>query len=291
MNFIILFKSFRGGQYVSGDNINAERRFTHLFREIKNDEPNLKLINLMVTDYIFKISSEYDIKFYDNNENDIVRSLLSSDNRSIFVPNCSNTESYIEELNHDRLKNFKSLYDSICEKSGKDYADLYFDDLKKQEIKDFIVSFIISPITLFDRVIGYVKVYTTAMDKHILTTYHAEYIHEIMELASYGLTKIAIKGTSFNMLYTNTKIVDISISGLLFEIYDPNLYSYLKKHNIIKMFIPIDEKNLAINGIITRYTQVDDTYQLGVSYTTSNPDDMKILENYIFEKKKNILSE
>lgn len=292
MNFIILFKSFRGGEYVSGDNINAERRFTHLFREIKKDEPSLKLINLMITEYIFKISSEYDIKFYHTEtENDTIFNLLSEDNRSLFVSNCSDFNSYIEEFQHDRLKNFRVLYNTMCENSGQEYADMFFDELRMNEIKDFIVSFIISPITLFDRVIGYVKVYTTAMDKHILTTYHAEYIHEMMELASYGLTKIAIKGTSFNMLYTNTKIVDISISGLLFEIYDSNLFSYLKKHNIIKMFIPVDEKTLAINGTITRYKQVDDTYQLGVSYAASNPDDMKILENYIFDKKKNILSE
>ncbi|HNK59457.1 MAG TPA: DUF1577 domain-containing protein, partial [Leptospiraceae bacterium] len=52
MDFIILFKSFKGGRYVSGDNIHAERQFTHLFREIKFDVPNLKLMNMIITDYI-----------------------------------------------------------------------------------------------------------------------------------------------------------------------------------------------------------------------------------------------
>ena len=60
-----------------------------------------------------------------------------------------------------------------------------------------MVSYIISPITMFDRVIGHIKVYSTAMDKHMLTKSNLEYIHEMTEIFSYGLTKIAIKGNTF----------------------------------------------------------------------------------------------
>ena len=154
-----------------------------------------------------------------------------------------------------------------------------------------MVSYIISPITLFDHVIGHVKVFTTAMDKHILSYYHAEYIHEMMEIASYGFTKIAIRGNSYDALYTNTKIVDVSISGLLFEIGDESLYNYLKKHNNIKMYIPIGKETLIMSGEIVRFVIAESGYRLGVNFFASNPDDMKILENFIHERKGNILSE
>jgi len=167
--------------------------------------------------------------------------------------------------------------------------------MQKAELRNFMVSYIISPLTLFDKVIGHIKVFTTAMDKHILTPYHAEFIHEMTEIASYGFTKLSIRGNNFNTLYTNTKVVDISVSGLLFEISDENLFLYLKKHNAIKMYIPIGKNTLSISGEIIRFFKIEDEsepiYRMGVIFFNSSPDDLYHLENYIYEKRGNVLSE
>ncbi|MCB1156722.1 MAG: DUF1577 domain-containing protein, partial [Leptospiraceae bacterium] len=313
MNFIILFRSYKGGQYISGDNIYAERRFTHLFREIKYDEPNLKLMNLMLTDYVMRISSEYEIVIYkesnpdsdivprliswfqnaqmpeydsreyessnlkerkekyfkDKLEPEIIRRLLSKELNSIYIQDCSSIDSYIRSLNHPSLISYNEFYQEISDLSDEMEAYSIMENFQKKEDKDFFVSYIISPITLFDKVIGHIKVYTTHMDKHILTNYDAEYIHEMTEISSYGFTKIAIKGNRFNMLYTNTKIVDISITGLRFEIYDEKLFQYLHKHNTIKMYIPIGPRTLVINGEIVRYEPSYDVYRMGVNFFSS----------------------
>ena len=133
------------------------------------------------------------------------------------------------------------------------------------------------------------------MDKHIISQYHAEYIHQMTEIASYGFTKISIRGNNFNTMYTNTRILDVSISGLLFEISDENLFNYLKKHNTIKMYIPIGKKTLSLSGEIIRFFDTMDDYQkiyrMGVTFISSNPDDMNILENFIYDRRGNILSE
>lgn len=292
MNFIILFRSFKGGRYVSGDNIYAERRFTHLFREIRNDEPNIKLMNHMITDYILKVSPEYDLVIYKEGDgNEKLCKLLARDLKSIFIQDCGSIESYIQQIDHPQIKTYSQWYQEIESQVDEFEAITFFEDLKKHEARDFYVSYIISPLTMFDKVIGHIKVFTTAMDKHLISLYDAEYIHEMAEISSYGFTKIAIKGNRFNTLYTNTKILDISISGLRFEIYDEKLYLYLRKHNTIKMYIPIGQKTLVINGEILRYEESIDSYRMGVHYFSSHPDDMKILENYIYEKKGNILSE
>ncbi|MEM7182949.1 MAG: DUF1577 domain-containing protein, partial [Spirochaetota bacterium] len=282
MNFIILFRSFKGGRYISGDNIYAERRFTHLFREIRNDEPNLKLMNLMLTDYITKVSGEYELVIYrEGDGNEKLQELLSRDLKSVFVQDCANIESYISKIEHDSIKSYSQWYEEIEREIDEFEAITFFEELRKKESRNFYVSYIISPLTMFDKVIGHLKVYTTAMDKHLISLYDSEYIHEMAEISSYGFTKIAIKGNRFNTLYTNTKILDISISGLRFEIYDEKLYQYLRKHNTIKMYIPIGQRTLVINGEILRYEESIDSYRMGVNYFSSNPDDMKILENYI----------
>lgn len=292
MDFIIQFKSFKGGKYVSGDNIHAERQFTYLFREIKNDKPNLKLMNSMVTDYILNVSSEYELIIYKPGDGyDFIKNALSLENRSIFIPDCSLAQNYIEKNTHPQLRTFYEVYQQMIKSTNDFQAYKFFENMQRKENRNFMVSYIISPITLFDRVIGHIKVYTTAMDKHMITSYQAEYIHEMTEIFSYGLTKIVITGSNINEIYKSVRIKDISISGLLFEVPDESLFNYLKKHNMIKMYVPVGKYKMEITGEIMRYVLGDDGYRLGVSFISSNPGDMKVLESYIYEKKGNILSE
>ena len=296
MDFVILFKSFKGGLFKSGDNIHAERRFAHLFREIKKDSPDLKLLNLIITDYILSVSQEYEIIIYkEKDEHEFIREVFKHDTRSIFIEDCSILENYYKSAEKTSYTSYNPYYEKMVSKDGEYKTKKFFERLQKNELRNFMVSYIISPITLFDKVIGHMKVFTTAMDKHILTPFHADFIHQLSEISSYGYTKLAIRGNNFNTLYTNTKIVDISISGLLFEISDENLYNYLKKHNTIKMYIPIGKHTLSLTGDIIRFFKNEEgfetTFRMGVTFTNSNPDDMNILETFIYERRGNILSE
>ncbi len=296
MDFVILFKSFKGGVYVSGDNIYAERQFTHLFREIKKDSPDLKLMNLIMTDYILKVSQEFEIITYKPNDgNEFIKETLQLVNKSIFIEDCSNIENYYKKTENLYTNTYQNLYAKKLKEDGEFKTQKFFEKLQKTELRNFLFSYILSPITLFDQVIGHIKVFTTAMDKHIISQYNAEYIHQMTEIASYGFTKISIRGNNFNTMYTNTRILDISISGLLFEISDENLFKYLKKHNTIKMYIPIGKKTLSLSGEIIRFFDTMDDYQkiyrMGVTFISSNPDDMNILENFIYDRRGNILSE
>lgn len=297
MDFVILFKSFKGGQFLSGENIHAERRFTHLFRELKKDLPDLSLMNKILTDYIMNISQEYEIVIYkEEDEHSFLREVFATDTtKSIFIEDCSDLNNYFKPSDHLNSMTYSNVYNNKLASDGEFKTKKFFEKMQKTELRNFMVSYIISPLTLFDKVIGHIKVYTTAMDKHILSKYHCEFLHEMTEIASYGFTKLSIRGNNFNTLYTNTKIVDISASGLLFEISDENLYLYLKKHNAIKMYIPIGKNILNISGEILRFFKVDDEYEtvyrMGVLFFNSSPDDLYHLENYIYEKRGNVLSE
>ncbi len=293
MNFIILFRSLRGGARDAGETISAEGKFFHLMREVREDTPSLRLINLMLVDYIHKISSEYEIIFFKNkNENPLVKRVLLNLKKSIYVHDCWSIESYINEIDSPFLTNYCTEFQSLKEDVGEKSARNFFQEIVKNESREFFVSYVISPIYLFEELTGYIKIFTTAMDKYSITEQQALYTHELAEVISYAFTKIAIKEDRFNKMNTNTKIVDISIGGLLFEIEDKTLFQYLSKHNKIKMFIPIGELTLNISGEIVRYIKRDENlFHLGVNFFSSNPDDLRNLERYIFEKKRGVLSE
>ncbi|MCE9501823.1 MAG: DUF1577 domain-containing protein, partial [Leptospira sp.] len=235
---------------------------------------------------------EYEIHFFskDANRDGFIEEILK-DGKSIYNADCSKIENYIGETQDPILTNYNFLFSRLKKDLGEISANEYFEEMVRRENRDFLVSYVISPITLFDRLVGFIKVFTTAMDKHLITLQQAVYIHELAELVSYAFTKVTIKDNRFDMYRMNTKVMDISISGLLFEIEDENLYRYLLKHNKIKMYIPVDDRNLVISGEILRYFQKGTAFYLGVNFFASNPDDLKYLENYIFEKKRNILSE
>ncbi|MCC5815771.1 MAG: DUF1577 domain-containing protein [Leptospira sp.] len=297
MNFIILFRSLSGGAREVGKNLYAERRFPHLMKEIRRDKPNLKLINIMVTDYIKTVSQDYKIVIFkdDDSVDDIeamIRGILSHTDKSIYISDCSKIESYIEKLDDEYLCNFHEEYNKLKKDLSEDETKGYFLEIQKLQNREFMVSYVITAIRIYGEVIGYIKVFTTAMDRYAIVYPQAIFIHELSEISNYAFTKVAIQVTSFEEYTHSTKIVDISMDGLLFEITNRKLFNYLKRHNIIKMNIPLSsDVILKIRGAIVRYIERDGLYYLGVNFFDSNPGDMLNLETYLFEKSMNILSE
>lgn len=295
MSFIILFRSLAGGTREVGKNIYAESRFSHLMREIRKDKPNLKLIIIMLNDYIRKVSNDYDIIIFKKNEKlsaieTMVRNILSSENKSLYIKDTTNLVNYYEYFEDNFLCNFHSEYNKLSIALSEEEIKEYFEGVQKKEIREFLISYVYSPIKIYDEVVGYIKVYTTAMDKYSITQSQATYIHELSEIINYAITKVAIQISSYSEYKHSTKIIDISMTGLLFEIHNQKLFNYLKRHNVIKMNIPLPSgKTLVIRGVIVRYQEAEDRFLLGVNFFDSNPDDMLYLSNYLYEKSTLVL--
>ncbi|XDD49541.1 DUF1577 domain-containing protein [Leptospira sp. WS92.C1] len=293
MNYVILFRSLSGGGREIGRNIQVEQRFNNLMREIKKDNPDLRLINIMVSEYINTVSREYDIVFFSGNQKEsFLESYLQKTDRPIFIPDTSLIINYIREQDDPEVHNYRDEYIRMVLENGQDYADKFFRELQKKEIREFLISYIILPIRLFNDVVGYIRVYTSAMDRYSITSSQVGYLIELSEIFSYSMTKIFIREDNYRHTKAATRVVDISINGLLFEIDEKRIFQYLKKHNIIKMFIPVSERILILRGEVVRYlSSGDGKFHLGVNFFDSNPDDMLILQKYIFTKTRRVLSE
>ncbi len=297
MNFIILFRSLAGGSREVGKNLYAESRFPHLMKEIRKDRPDIKLVNLILTDAVQKVTKDYELKFFNeleflSDDDNLVKDVLQKLGHTIYISDCNRVESYIQPTNSEYLFNFHQTFESMMVEFGEDYTREYFENLARTESREFFVSYVIAPIRLYDDVVGYLKAYSTAMDRFTISYSQAIYIHELSEILSYAFTKGAIQFGSYETMQSTTRVVDISLDGLLFEIQDKRLFHYLKRHNIIKMFIPLKkEKTLILKGEIIRFLDRGDHFHLGVNYFSSAPDDMLYLEDFLFEKSMKILSE
>ncbi|WP_082281048.1 DUF1577 domain-containing protein [Leptospira kirschneri] len=292
MNYVILFRSLSGGGREIGRNIQVEQRFNSLMREIKKDNSDLRLINIIISEYITNVSKEYEIVFFSQDrEKTFLDSFVRRRDRPVFIPDTSLIINYIRE-DEQIVGNYREEYMRMVLENGQDYADNFFRELQKKEIREFVISYIVLPIRLFNDVVGYIRVYTSAMDRFSITPFQVGYLIELAEIFSYSITKIFIRENNYGNAKSGTRVVDISINGLLFEIEEKRIFQYLKKHNIIKMFIPVSEKILILRGEVVRYIAVDEErFHLGVNFFDSNPDDMLILQKYIFTRTRRILSE
>ncbi|MDF3819351.1 DUF1577 domain-containing protein [Leptospira sp. 96542] len=297
MNFIILFRSLTGGSREVGKNLYAESRFPHLMKEVRKDQPDIKLINLMLTEVIERVSKDYEIIFFKDSDklnefDSFIKKTVFNTAKTLYVPDCSRIESYINPLNEETIFNFNTEYKQMAKDLGDELAYDFFQSMCKTESRNFLVSYVIAPIRLYEDVVGYIKVYSTAMERFTISNAQAIYIHELSEIISYAFTKIAIQLGSYETMQSTTRVVDISLDGLLFEIFDKRLFTYLKRHNIIKMFIPLSgDRTMIIRGEIIRFLDRGDHYHLGVNYFSTAPDDMLHLETFLFEKSMKILSE
>ncbi|WP_061223836.1 DUF1577 domain-containing protein [Leptospira weilii] len=295
MNYVILFRSLSGGGREIGRNIQVEQRFNNLMREIKKDNPDLRLINIIISEYISNVSKGYEVVFFSQNrEETFLDSFIRRNDRPLFIPDTSLIINYIRENEDSELVagNYREEYIRMVLENGQDYADKFFRELQKKEIREFVISYLVLPIRLFNDVVGYVRVYTSAMDRYSITPSQVVYLIELTEIFSYSMTKIFIREDNFRHTKAGARVVDISINGLLFEIEEKRIFQYLKKHNIIKMFVPVSEKTLILRGEVVRYIVVEDgKYHLGVNFFDSNPDDMLILQKYIFTRMRRVLSE
>lgn len=297
MNFIILFRSLAGGTRSVGKNLYAERRFPFLMKEIRKDKPNLKLINIMITDYIKSVSKDFEIVIYKKNEEldpfeKFIRNAILNTNKSIYISDCNKLERYIEPYEDEVLTNLSSEFHKLIESTSELESLSFFESLQKKENREFYVSYIYSALRIYDQVVGYIKVYTTAMDRFSITNPQAIFIHELSEIGNYAITKVTIQITSYETYSHTTKVIDISMDGLLFEVQNKKLFNYLKHHNIVKMNIPLDNQiELSLRGEIVRFIERENSFFLGVNFFDSNPDDMLHLESYLYEKSMNAISE
>ena len=275
---------------------NTESRYPNLLAEILLDNPSLKSIHRMLVHELDKINHDYEIEMLYNQDREynILEQTLESTGKSVLISDVAQMNSYTEPIESESVV---SLYDYFQEKTkelGCYDALLHMEEIKKIDTRSFLVSILLIPIHLFDKLIGYIKIETNQFDKHFITLSQAEEISSVAGLFSYAITKIRIRNSHFDLNVRRIRVLNVSLSGLLMEITDEALFNYLQKYRRAKILMPLENHELEIYGEIIRYFARDGAYYMGVLFFKSQPDDMKKLEEYIYNstiKEKELLVE
>ncbi|MDH5719330.1 MAG: hypothetical protein OEZ13_01795 [Spirochaetia bacterium] len=263
-----------------------ETRYRHFLQEITSDNPNLNVLFQLLISQIHEITSEFSINlFYEKDKDNlsIQEKKLIETGQSFFISNTAKIESYVEAETSAPDINFSEEFEKMKKEKSKKEALEYFEEIKKKDLENFLVSYAMVPFTLLNKIIGYIRIETNQFEKHMITSLQLSSIKTVADIFSYAITKLRISKSHFNADAIKTQVVNISMNGLLMEIDDQVLYEYLKTHKRIKIMLPILGEELELYGEIVRYFPRDGAYFLGVLIFKSRPGDLQKLENFLFE--------
>ncbi|MFO1469803.1 MAG: DUF1577 domain-containing protein [Turneriella sp.] len=268
------------------DEKNLESRFPYVMQEIAREDVSLQTMYRMLVSEIQAISTDFEIVFYSNRKEEelsLPEKIVRSEGRSFYVEDTMRVMSYTSPHPHVNLTNMSAMFEARAASEGDASALRFIEEMRKADARKFIVSYLICPLTLFGEIQGYVRVETNQFDKKYINSAQAVDLHRLMELFSYAMSKARIRSSHFDPSSVETRVVNISLSGLLLEFSDEAIFRYLMQHRRIKMLIPVMGDDLELFGEIVRFTQRGGFYYLGVLFFKSKPGDMIRLERFIHE--------
>lgn len=286
MRFITLYSHFFKSK---DEERELENAYPYFFQEIKEDHPSLRVLYQLITDEVKKITNDFQIRMYRKNDilsfDNVIEKLVMGEGRSLLIEDASNIKTYTRVYESPLVETMFEYHAQMAVNQGQEKADEEIRDIQKKDITDFALSYFALPIVIFDRPRGYFVMRTNVFDKRNISIHHAEDIAKLFKVFSYAVTKVSIGSTHYDKATIRTRVVNISMSGLLMEIDDATLYEYLKKNRRIKMQIPVMGEELEIFGEITRFFARDRYYYMGVMFFKTRPGDMVKLEEYIYENR------
>jgi hypothetical protein len=282
LHFTILYSPLFGSKSREQE---VETRFPFFMKEIRSDNPSIKLLNYMLTEAALQVGEDYEIKFYkDISELGNVEYKLMGSKQSLYISDSSRLSTYIDKPEMEGVMNYSDEYDSAFKRLGEIDSLKKFEEIKKEDNRNFLVSYLYCPIIQFNDVIGHIKIYTTYFSKKYIMPDQVRWFTALISLFNYGVTKSHILYTRYAIGSQETPIVNISVDGLLLELEDENLFNYLHYHRRIKMNIPIYENILEIHGEIIRQYETNNRYYMAVIFFKSKSEDMARLESFIYDE-------
>lgn len=240
----------------------------------------------MLVSEIQSISSDFEIVFFKNRDRATwseAERVVHDQAKTFFVEDTMRVLSYTSPHAQPSLTNLSGLFETRAAEEGETAALKYIEGIRRADARDFVVSYLLSPLTLFGEMQGYVRIETNQFDKRYINSMQAVDMHRLMELFSYAMSKARIRSSHFDPSSVETRVVNISLSGLLLEFSDEAIFKYLMQHRRIKMLIPVLGDDLELFGEIVRFSQRGGFYYLGVLFFKSKPGDMIRLEKFIHE--------
>ena len=261
----------------------ANTRFPAIIDELKRDEPDIYLINHIITEDLDKISPDFEIHFFkEGAEKNFVENLILTQPKTLYIRETAVEDSYYGPFQSHNLINFQDHYKQLARESSEEDAAKFFENVQKEDRRNFLHSYAYSPILIFNHTVGYMRVRASVLEKYVIRLDQAMLLHLMAGLLSYALSKTVMARTFYK--HPLTKIVNLSMGGLLFELNQKELFDYLIFHDNLKIMIHLKHEMLEFHSEISRSFPCRDGFCIGTNFYKAAGDDFLMLKKFLFEK-------
>ncbi len=280
LRFITTYQPFFNS---SSDNQIALNRFRHIITELEKDVPDIHLIYRIIIGEIQKISPHYNVKFYrEETPIEIADNIVRKEKKTLFIEDLNKIETLYEIHHMYNLTSFYNHFNDIRKDSNEEDAIKNLENIRRKYLSDFIHKIVISPFKIFNNVVGSIFIYSTLLEARYISAEQAHIVDLMMELLSYAMTKNVMAATYYKDPIT--PVVNMSISGLLFNLTDEEVFDYLTFHDRLKLTMQIKHEFIHFYAEISRYFPSGKGYDIGVNFLSGEPENYKILENFIHDQ-------
>lgn len=269
--------------------------FPDLYREAVKDNPSLPVIFQILIAALKRNSEDFSMRLFiqEAKHRELVlderEKAMVERKKTFYIKNVLHLSSYLEPLSVEYLTNLMDLYQEMLEAQGEVETLLYFEKIKKEDSDKFLLSYVLSPLFLFDEVIGYMKLQSSQFERKIFSREEARNLHYLAALFSHAISKISIRQSYYDFKKARARVVNISMSGMLIAIKNSDLFRYLKRSKRLKIKIFLRNEELELFGEIKRFFTEDDVQYLGVLFFKSRAGDMAKLEDFIYHENRGFM--
>ena len=265
-------------EYESGDT-------EDIFKNI--DLKNFSIIVYQMSSLVKRIATAYKLVFFkDTKPSTLEELIVSKTGKAMYLPSVESGLPLEDPFPEKRIIT-KDIFKTYLESTGvsvSNFDELYLKYINSKADKG-ILSALWVPIPFQEYIIGYIFIWSSEKGKVPLEPKVIEIIYQYAKLLAQSLkVNDYFKDGKIRSDIFEEKIVDISITGLMFTCPPSDLSSLLLKGSNIIVKMIFEDKTLNVNAKITRRFNDDSLWHIGCRFMDMKKEDYKKLFEYIYNK-------
>lgn len=260
----------------------APPKLAKIYFELQKNIPDIKKVLGMVGAEIKKISLKSEIKLHKEDEQFPEEVMLVKKYKLPFwIMDTTNPKNYIKEISTTDIINFSTFFKEKM-KEGWQESKIR-EELVTREAKyhkQGFGSLIISPIKLFDNVIGHISVITMIHDTRKLRINDVYYIKALTDIVSEALAKTKLFKLDTGMDY-EIPVLNISVGGAYMEVNSPYIIKFLHEMMHIKASFKFSGKIVEAVSEIRRIDFMGEAIRMATKFMQISDQDQNFLEKYV----------
>lgn len=261
-------------------------QLSSLYKELHKPVPDIKKIIPHIVNELKNFSPTNELKLYKEGEEITGRAaLLKNYKMPLFIQNTQDSKHYLKNFPNIKVMSYNNFFKQLIEQ-GMDEEERKKEILKIMAVdrKNNLISYIYSPIVLFNEVIGHIFAGVVGDNSKIFRENDLFFVMALCDIISEAFAKSKIFHLEEEGAF-ESDIKNISAGGMLVILKDQYILKYLTVDSKLKLNLRFlsnsDENKIITQGKILRFDIGKHQTYMAVKFTELKWNEIDFINKYI----------